>query len=289
MRIILSRELGYCSGVRHAVMETERMLQGKASVVAADTLLHNTREMKRLTSLGLQMITQVSDKALHSAIVLLPAHGSTASERAARLSQAMTLVDLTCPIVEHARAAVTELAMQHVPIMIVGDREHRETRYLVEAAGTALLAVISSAKDLALLVPPPRVGIVYQTTQSRQLRQAVLEWCRVAGSEVLERQTLCPEVLRRQDSTVLLAQKCTIMLVLGDRSSANTCRLVSVAAAACKRSYLVADPAEIHDITMRSADLVGIVSGTSCPQSFIDGVLDWLKRRYSSIQIEMTS
>ncbi len=285
MKIIMACELGYCSGIRHAVTETERILQSRANVVATDTLLHNACEMARLSALGLKLMDKVGDEELRTATILLPAHGSTAEERGGRLAMAASLVNLTCPIVERAHAAAARLAAQHIPVLIVGDREHRETRYLVEAAGVDLLAVVSSAQDLdALASVPPRLGIVYQTTQSRELRRTVLEWCRNRGSRVLDQQTLCPEVLRRQDATALLAQKSTVMLVLGDRSSANTSRLFSVAEEFCGRSYLIAGAADLQRVALEGTDVVGIVSGTSCPQSFIDEVIAWFHAHYPDVE-----
>lgn len=276
MKIIMACELGYCSGIRHAVTETERILQSRANVVATDTLLHNACEMARLSALGLTLMDKVGDEELRTATILLPAHGSTAEERGGRLAMAASLVNLTCPIVERAHAAAARLAAQHIPVLIVGDREHRETRYLVEAAGADLFAVIASAQDLdALDSVPVRLGIVYQTTQSRELRRIVLEWCRSRKVEVLDRQTLCPEVLRRQDATALLAGRSAVMLVLGDRASANTCRLFSVAGRFCKRSYLITCVPDLPRIVLHDTDVIGIVSGTSCPQSFIGEVTAW--------------
>ncbi len=287
MRVILARELGFCSGVRRAIDGAEKALRGVGPVAVTDTLLHNVSEMMRLESAGLRSAGLLTDEELAAATVLLPAHGSTQSERRSRISGARIVEDLTCPIVDRARNATKRLAAKDLPIIIVGDREHRETRYLMEAAGDRLLKVVSSRQDLVWhgdMVP--RAGIVYQTTQSREFRQNVLDWMEDLGIEVVEEITLCPEVLRRQDTAVALARRCTVMLILGDDSSANTRRLADVAATECRRTYLVTNADALLTIGLTCADTVGVASGTSCPQSAIDAVLWRLRKMCPDMYLE---
>jgi len=287
MRVILARELGFCSGVRRAINGAEEALQGAGPVVATDTLLHNAGETARLSSLGLRAAETLSDREIENATVLLPAHGSTREERGGRVSRARVVKDLTCPIVDRARDATRRLAEKGLPVLIVGDREHRETRYLMEAAGTHLFGILSSPEDLVWRDSlNPRVGVVYQTTQSREFRQIVLDWMRGHGVDVVEEITLCPEVLRRQDTAVSLARHCDAMLILGDGSSANTRRLAGVAEAECPRTFLVSDAEILPTLGLECSDTVGIASGTSCPESVIDGVLRQLRKMCPNVQVE---
>jgi 4-hydroxy-3-methylbut-2-enyl diphosphate reductase len=287
MRVILARELGFCSGVRRAINAAEEALQGAVPVAATDTLLHNAGETARLNSLGLRAAEMLSDREMGYATVLLPAHGSTQEERGGRISQARVVKDLTCPIVNRARDATRRLAEKGLPVLIVGDKEHRETRYLMEAAGAHLVGIVSSPEDLVRRDDlAPRVGIVYQTTQSREFREMVLDWMKSHGVDVVEEITLCPEVLRRQDTAVSLARRCSAMLILGDDSSANTRRLAGVAKAECPRTFLVSDADVLPTLGLDCSDTVGIASGTSCPQSVIDRVLEQLRQTCPDVQVE---
>jgi (E)-4-hydroxy-3-methyl-but-2-enyl pyrophosphate reductase len=287
MRVIMAGDVGYCSGIRRAIGIAETVLRSGETVAATDTLLHNAGEMNRLGSMGLRPVEVLSDKELSAATVLLPAHGSTLSERLGRIAGARTVLDLTCPIVNRARDAASRFADAGIPVVVVGDKEHRETRYLAEAAGSQLLGVVASELDLKTLdARRSRVGVVYQTTQSRDFRQLVLEWFRLREINVMEELTLCPEVLRRQDGAVALAGRCTVMLVLGDSSSANTRRLVTVALSACPRTYLVGDAATLRGLGLSCDDIVGIASGTSCPQATIDEVVAELSRVCPDVRVE---
>jgi 4-hydroxy-3-methylbut-2-enyl diphosphate reductase len=230
----------------------------------------------------------LSDEELGAATVLLPAHGSTLSEHLGRIASARAVRDLTCPIVNRARDAVSRFADAGVPVVVVGDKEHRETRYLMEAAGSQLLRIVASEQDLDTLeISVSRVGVVYQTTQSREFRQQVLEWFRQRGIEVSEEMTLCPEVLRRQDGAVALARRCTVILVLGDSSSANTRRLAAAAASGCSRTYLIQDAAVLPELGLNCVDIVGVVSGTSCPQAAIDEVMAGLRQVCPDVCVEV--
>ena len=290
MRVIIARELGFCSGVRHAIEAAEKALGSSHTVIATDTLLHNTEEMDRLASLGLKSVSETDSSAVEDAIVLLPAHGSTLAEHSEWSQRAREVLDLTCPIVNRAHNAAKRFAEQGMPVIVVGDKEHRETRYLMEAAGSHLLAVVGSKVDLETLVTPTvPIGLIYQTTQSREFRLQVLKWFEKAGVDVIEEMTLCPEVLRRQDEAVAIARQSTVLLVLGDHSSANTRRLVAVAGAACRRTYLVADSWAVLELGLVCTDTVGVVSGTSCPKAAIDQVLDRLGSICRDIVVEVDS
>lgn len=288
MHIVLARKLGYCSGIRRAIDAAETALRLEGTVAVTDTLLHNNGEMNRLRSMGLRSVEQLSDEELSAATVLLPAHGSTLSEHRGRIVGARIVRDLTCPIVNHARDAVRRFADAGVPVVIVGDKEHRETRYLMEAAGSQLLRVVASEDDLDTLeISVSRVGVVYQTTQSREFRQQVLKWFRRREIEVAEEMTLCPEVVQRQDGAVVLAGRCTVMLVLGDCSSANTRRLEAAALTACPRTFLIQDAAALSEVGLTCADIVGVVSGTSCPQETIDEVEAMLRQVCPDAHVEV--
>jgi len=288
MRVVLARELGFCSGIRRAIDAAETALRSEGTVAATDTLLHNASEMNRLGSMGLRSVELLSDEELGAATVLLPAHGSTLSEHLGRTAGARAVRDLTCPIVNRARDAASRFADAGIPVVVVGDKEHRETRYLMEAAGSQLLSVVASEQDLDTLeIPVSRVGVVYQTTQSREFRQLVLAWFRRRGMEVVEEMTLCPEVLRRQDEAVDLARRCTVMLVLGDSFSANTRRLVAVAVSVCPRTYLIEDATVLPEVRLNCVDIVGVVSGTSCPQATIDEVMAGLRQVCPDVCVEV--
>jgi len=288
MRVILARELGFCSGVRRAINGAEEALRSAGPVAVTDTLLHNEDEMTRLTSLGLRAADALSDDEMPEATVLLPAHGSVQAERVGRISHARMVRDLTCPIVNRARDAAGRLVAAGLPVIIVGDKEHRETRYLMEAAGDRLVGIVSSRDDLVWRKDlTSRLGIVYQTTQSREFREVVLTWMRSHGIDVVEEVTLCPEVLRRQDAAVSLARRCSAMLVLGDNSSANTRRLAGVAQAECSRTFLISDADALPALGLDCSDTIGIVSGTSCPQSTIDEVLSRLRLMCTDVQVEV--
>ena len=287
MRVLLARERGFCTGIRRAVSSAELALNSGARVAATDTLLHNAREMERLRQLGLQPMEEPGVQGAAPTTILLPAHGSLEAERRALVSEGAVLVDLTCPIVNRARDAASRSAAAGMDVVVVGDRNHRETRYLMEAAGDRLLAVVSSAADLdGLRMTGATVALVYQTTQSRQVRQDVLTWFRTRGIPVADEMTLCPEVLRRQDETALLAARCSDVLVLGDRTSANTGRLVTVAQDAGARVHLVEDASDVLGSWFDCSATVGIVSGTSCPESVIGEVLSVLRQMCPDVSLE---
>lgn len=285
-KVLLATDLGFCSGVRRAVLETERNLARHSIVASTDALLHNVREMSRLRSLGLRSFETLSREQLAETTVVLPAHGSTGEERAMLARSVPRVVDLTCPIVNAARQRVEELVGAGLPVLIVGDGEHRETRYLMEGAGDSLVGVVGSVDDMEhLLRLPSRAGLVCQTTQTRENRDRILAWLTAHDVDVVETSTLCPEVLRRQSSIAVLAAACSAVLVLGDASSANARRSVLVASRHCSRAFLVSDAASVRSLGLVRSDTIGIASGTSCPDYAIRDALDVLTESLGKLMV----
>jgi 4-hydroxy-3-methylbut-2-enyl diphosphate reductase len=69
------------------------------------------------------------------------------------------------------------------------------------------------------------------------------------------------------------------MLVIGSTNSSNSNRLVEVARSNGVVSYLIDDENEIDEAWLVDAESVGVTSGASVPESLVQGVVTWFRRR----------
>ena len=75
MRITIDENSGFCFGVIHAIRTAEEYLQAHHTLYCLGDIVHNNEEVKRLTDIGLRVITPEQFRTLHDTTVLIRAHG----------------------------------------------------------------------------------------------------------------------------------------------------------------------------------------------------------------------
>jgi len=132
-------------------------------------------------------------------------------------------------------------------IVIVGEKNHRETRVLSDIAKENLLRVISNTDELRDLEKDvfPKVALVSQSTISKALAIEVAEFFLRHSFEFRFFDTICPETVRRQNEAYDFARRVDCVIVVGSKSSSNTHRLFEIASGINKDTYFIEDSFEL--------------------------------------------
>ena len=77
--------------------------------------------------------------------------------------------------------------------------------------------------------------------------------------------TICGATSKRQEEAHQLAEKCSMMVVIGDSQSSNTKRLAELCREVCPRVQLIESAEELDLTGLPQADMVGITAGASTP------------------------
>jgi 4-hydroxy-3-methylbut-2-enyl diphosphate reductase len=96
--------------------------------------------------------------------------------------------------------------------------------------------------------------------------------------------TVCQPTKQRQNAAIELAQKCSVVVVIGGAHSNNTRELVNTCRQHCPRVHHVQTAADLREDWFCAEDIVGITAGTSTPDPVIAGVEQVilnLARRYA--------
>ncbi len=90
---------------------------------------------------------------------------------------------------------------------------------------------------------------------------------------------ICPATRLRQEALISLESDVDLILVIGDKNSSNTNRLVEIAKANHPNipSYLISDIDELKNIEINKKKHVAIASGASTPKKEIDKIKEYLK------------
>lgn len=285
MRVKVAQGAGFCFGVKRAVqMAVEAAGQGM--VCSLGPLIHNPREIARLSSL-VRVIDSLEEVACTNTAeaqplpkVVIRSHGVGPQVYAQAEKLGLQLVDATCPFVQKAQRAAQQLYQDGWQVVIVGDQNHPEVAGIKAwTADTAWVA--ANAVEAAALPDLPKaalgLGLVAQTTQTEANLVEVLAALRGLQAKypkICFRDTICRATRQRQEAARNLAAESDLMVVIGGKNSANTKKLVQICQECGVPALLVEGAAELPaDLFDGPKGFVGVCAGASTPDWIIEEVV----------------
>ena len=140
--------------------------------------------------------------------------------------------------------------------------------------GRAEAVVVEDADELRLRdVAGKRVGVVVQTTQTRDNLARLVVAPAPAARETLVFNTICDATGKRQAAAQELAGAVDVVIVVGGRNSANTTRLASLCRAIQPRTWHIETAAELEAAWFSGARRVGVTAGASTPEEEIEAAV----------------
>lgn len=258
MKIRVAESAGFCFGVRRAM----ELAAKSAPAFTLGPLIHNRDAVEELAHEGVCPVDG-EENIPEGSRVVIRSHG-VPRELYERLNRKCELVDATCPYVKAIHNTVFKATSSGIPVIVAGQREHPEVIGIVGwCIGGAL--VVGDEEEAAALPPMEEALVVSQTTMGTEKFEGI---CRVLKTRITRpdiRNTVCDATRKRQAEAQELAKESTVMLVVGDKMSANTKRLYEIASVLCKRTYLIDRAEELDQIPFAPYDIIGITAGASTP------------------------
>ena len=283
-RLIVVRPHGFCSGVARAVEAAEAVLarcRGE-TVYCLNEIVHNKQVVTRLASLGMVFVSDVA-AVPPGALLLFSAHGVSPAVVRLAAARGLRVIDATCPFVAKVHAEVRRFAAQGACVVCIGHRRHEEVAGVAGEAPGHVRIVESAREAEALEVPAGMpVAVVTQTTLGAAQVEAVMAVLqrRFIGLRQPASTDVCYATRNRQQAVSALARACQRVLVLGSANSSNSQRLVETARAAGAGAVLVSEVVQMEALEWRAVETVGITSGASTPESFLDETVAVLRARH---------
>ena len=261
---------GFCFGVTRAINKAEEQLAQSGHLYCLGDIVHNSNEVERLNSKGLETITHEQLRQLHDVKVLLRAHGEPPETYEIARRNNIEIIDATCPVVLQLQRRINKSYSQpdlaDAQIVIYGKRGHAEVNGLVgQTAGNAL--VIESIDELDKIDFTRNIYLYSQTTKSvQQFRQIVDE---------IERR-IAPGVQFRSFDTIpqirAFAQAHQLILFVCGSKSSNGRILFAECKDANPDSHLISNETEIDAQWIRGKESIGICGATSTPMWLMNRV-----------------
>jgi 4-hydroxy-3-methylbut-2-enyl diphosphate reductase len=270
LEIRIAGHAGFCRGVKRAV---EMAMQAAQSgpVFALGHLAHNQDLLQRLEEHGVIFVSSLAE-APDGATILIRTHGAAPEVFDEAAKRGMQVLDASCVYVRTLQQLVEELAVKGRQVLIVGEPAHPEVQAAV-AWGRGRATVVKEAADvgqLSLTTPP---AVVFQTTERRSIANAICEKLRALSPAVEIYDTICQATSQRQEAVRLLAHEVDVVVVIGDRRSANTRRLAEISREAGAVTIELTNANELDSSKLWGAKVVGIAAGASTPDWTIKEVI----------------
>jgi 4-hydroxy-3-methylbut-2-enyl diphosphate reductase len=202
--------------------------------------------------------------------------------RAAAAARELHAIDATCPLVTKVHAQARRYAADGSTVVLVGHAGHEEVEGTLGEAPESII-LVESLEDVAALDPPDptRMAYITQTTLSVDDTAEIVDALRRRFPAIRgpQREDICYATSNRQWAVKELLGAVDLLLVIGSRNSSNSNRLVETARAAGVESHLVDDESDIDERWLDGAEVVGLTSGASAPESLVGRVCDWFRAR----------
>ena len=278
MQILVAKHSGFCEGVERAYRIALEQTRSGRLVFMLGNLVHNTQVIDKFKGLGVRTVKTLSEiQSETNGILLISAHGVPPQIYKEAEGKGLKIVDTTCSWVKKAQRITKQLTEEGRLVIIVGDKGHPEVRGLVGWGGGKAVVVekVEDVEKLSLS-PDDKVGILAQTTQAKEHFRNMVARLRKKAKEIKEFDTICGATAKRQEAAVGLAQKVDLMLVIGDKMSANTKRLTELCAQTGTDTHQIQTAAELDSGWIKEKSKIGITAGASTPNWVIKEVVDRL-------------
>ena len=287
MKVEVLEPHGFCMGVRAAIDKALHALAVSGPLFCLHALVHNESVVADLRAKGMRVVADLAEVP-EGGTVLFSAHGVGPDVRREAARRGLWVIDATCPFVARVHRQVRAYAARGLAVVVVGHADHVEVRGVVgeaRAAG-ARAAVVATPADVAACPLPPDapLGVVSQTTLSGDALAAVLAALRARGPhvETTPAAEICTATRDRQEAVRrFVARGGEGVLVLGSAASSNTRRLAELAEKGGARAWRVGTWDELAACDFAGVATLGVTSGASTPESFLERVRSELSRRFA--------
>lgn len=259
---------GFCNGVVRAIRTAEDYLDKHPRLYSLGAIVHNSVELERLKSRGLEILDMERFSRLRNETVLIRAHGEPPATYELAKADGIDVIDCTCPVVLALQRKVREVhaLMKECcgQVVIFGKRGHAEVNGLVGQTDGAAI-VVGSPEDLSNIDFSRPIALFSQTTKDPEEYRSLAESIRARSSAVRVFDTICRQVASRHKSLVEFARSHSVILFVSGRESSNGKVLFDLCSSVNPRTYWLENASDLNRAWLRDGDTVGICGATSTP------------------------
>ncbi|NTW33896.1 MAG: 4-hydroxy-3-methylbut-2-enyl diphosphate reductase, partial [Bacteroidetes bacterium] len=274
MKVIVDPNSGFCFGVVFAIRVAEEELENSGKLYCIGDIVHNNREVERLTSKGFIIIKHEDLKDIRNSKVLIRAHGEPPETYKIALENNLELIDASCPVVlklqNRIRIGYEEMQKKGGQIVIYGKEGHAEVNGLVgQTLGNAI--IVSEDADLDKIDYSKPLRFYSQTTQPVMGFQKMINGIKARfeksgkneNPDFIPYNTICNQVSHREPRLKKFAAEHDVIIFVSGKKSSNGLFLYEVCHSINHRTYFISDKNDLKRSWFKDVKSVGVCGATS--------------------------
>jgi (E)-4-hydroxy-3-methyl-but-2-enyl pyrophosphate reductase len=270
LKVIVSKNSGYCSGVKRAIKTLDDSIikySGKSAVFTMGDIIHNPKVIENYKNKGVSVINEIERLKKNDNLVIR-SHG-VSPEIIDKLSKkGVNILNATCTFVLKVHELAKELSKKGYFLILIGNENHPE---IIGIKGNIIgenFKIINSVEEAENINSQKKIAVISQTTQTREnfilISKKIIEKIK---NEVFVLNTTCKATELRQKEAALLSKKVDIMIVIGGKNSANTIHIAEISKKILPETYHIENADELNMEWFKGKKLAGICSGASTPMA----------------------
>ena len=274
-KVLLAESAGFCYGVKRAVELARKTAEETGGCWMLGDLIHNTHVVEDLTARGIRKTEDPGSLGAGDTVVIR-SHGEVKSVLDGLEARGVRCVNATCPNVCRIQKLVAQAEQEGRQPIIIGEPHHPEVVGVASWCRSALVFDGPEAVNMWLeedishrQIP---VTVVAQTTCIRKLFESSWEILKKECTNVKIFDTICNATHKRQTEAADIAGKVDVMVVVGDRKSANTKHLTEICQKGCRRVIQIESADELSREVFQGCKAAGLTAGASTPAGIIKEV-----------------
>ena len=285
IKVEIDEGSGFCFGVVTAIHKAEEELAKGVTLYCLGDIVHNSREVERLKTMGLITINHEEFKQLHNAKVLLRAHGEPPETYTIARENNIEIIDATCPVVlrlqKRIKQEYQEKDAEEKQIVIYGQNGHAEVLGLVgQTTGKAI--VIEKLEEAKELDFSKSIRLYSQTTKSLDEFWEIVDYIKdhISPSATFEYyDTICRQVANRMPNLRTFAASHDLIFFVSGKKSSNGKMLFIECLKVNPNSHLIDNAEEIDDSLFHGISSIGVCGATSTPKWLMEQIYTEIKAR----------
>jgi len=276
--IQIDEKSGFCFGVTKTISKAEEELAKGETLYCLGDIVHNGKEVERLTKMGLITIDYEQLAQLHDVKVMLRAHGEPPSTYELAKKNNITIVDASCPVVlklqSRVKNAYQTISTPDTQIVIFGHVGHAEVNGLVGQTDDKAI-VIESEEDLDKVDMTKNIRLFSQTTKSLEGYKSLIEAVskKIEKTKIFEyTDTICRQVSNRIPNITTFAEQNDIVIFVAGKKSSNGIVLFEHCKTVNPNTYFVSESNEVETLIIDFSKKIGICGATSTPRWLMEEV-----------------
>ena len=273
---------GFCGGVKRAIDIVNDLLNKPDTVkpiYMLGSLIHNEHIINEFKNKGIIVLPDTLTKdemvdEVNSGTIIISAHGISPIVLAKAKEKGLNIIDTTCPYVSLIHKNITSALANNKDIIYIGTKNHPEVQGVLGISSK--INLVTNKDDIANLnLNTDNPYVTNQTTLSIYDIKDYYDLIKEKYPNSYLDNKICMATTERQKA-VKEQEQTDLCIIVGDKKSSNTQKLVSVSELANIKTILVDSLEDLKKYSLNNINKISISSGASTPSYLVDEIINYL-------------